>query len=270
MGERGDTAGAAAVPVGTGPQADVAAPAKPKPRARRAKVLQIGRSAIGSGGQMAVQRANAFSASRQTKFFDHLAANANISAAAAHAGVAVQTIWKWRRTVPAFAARYDQVLADGYADLEMRMLGLALHGTREESEAEEDAAGIKRQRKRRDAPAIGEKLLVAHEQRATQERERQRSARAARATTASFDARTALIDRLARAMAPVEAAAGAPDAGGPEAGGSEAGRPDVGRPDVGRLGGGGIETKAAATKPMGAASAAAIAWVRIVEAAADA
>jgi hypothetical protein len=58
-------------------------------------------------------------------FFDHLAANGNVTAAADAAGFCTPTVYRMRRRRPDFAARWQVALEQGYARLEIALLEAA-------------------------------------------------------------------------------------------------------------------------------------------------
>ena len=120
------------------------------------------RSGAGKGVQLRRPRSNAFNAEKQDRFFNRLSETANVSEAARHAGAAVATVRHWRLTDALFRARWDQALADGYADLEMQMIGKALFGIESETVEAVDAKGRMVRRTRSDAPGLGPRLLEAH------------------------------------------------------------------------------------------------------------
>jgi hypothetical protein len=59
-------------------------------------------------------------------FFDHLGATCNVRASAAEVGFTTFTVYRQRRLRPDFAARWQAVLEQGYARLEMALLQAAL------------------------------------------------------------------------------------------------------------------------------------------------
>jgi hypothetical protein len=61
-------------------------------------------------------------------FLDHLAACANVTAAAAAAGVGVSTVYDARRREPGFARQWDEAIEIGYATLEALLLERAARG----------------------------------------------------------------------------------------------------------------------------------------------
>lgn len=58
-------------------------------------------------------------------FLEHLAASANVLASAAEAGFSTTAIYKRRMKEPAFAARWQVALEQGYARLEMQLVEIA-------------------------------------------------------------------------------------------------------------------------------------------------
>lgn len=126
-------------------------------------VLGRQRSSAGAGVQRRAPRANAFTPAKQDRFFAHLAESANVRASARAAGVSVQTVWDWRRRDAGFQDRWAQALAQGYADLEMQMIGKALFGIEQDSVVTVDADGrTRRRRTRTDAPGLATQLIEAH------------------------------------------------------------------------------------------------------------
>lgn len=65
---------------------------------------------------------------RRQAFLGHFAANCNVEAAAAAAGVPVSTLYGWRRTDADFAADWIEALTLGYQLLEARLIAHALAG----------------------------------------------------------------------------------------------------------------------------------------------
>jgi hypothetical protein len=61
-------------------------------------------------------------------FLSHFAANCNVAAAAAAAGVSAPALYRWRRDEPDFAAAWDEALEMGYQLLEARLVAHALDG----------------------------------------------------------------------------------------------------------------------------------------------
>ncbi len=59
-------------------------------------------------------------------FFDHLGATCNVRASAAAVGFTTFTVYRQRRLRPEFRARWQAVLEQGYAALEMAMVQAAL------------------------------------------------------------------------------------------------------------------------------------------------
>lgn len=58
-------------------------------------------------------------------FLDHLAASCNVSWSAAEAGFSTVTVYNHRRTDPAFAAKWEAALEQGYVRLETELVGTA-------------------------------------------------------------------------------------------------------------------------------------------------
>lgn len=80
-------------------------------------------------------------ARQREAFLSHFAANCNVTAAAAAAGVTPNTLYRWRRDEPDFAEAWAEALAMGYQMLEARLVAHALAGTPgEELDGVEDIA----------------------------------------------------------------------------------------------------------------------------------
>lgn len=141
-----------------GPPQDGAPRAADAPRTR----ILTQRSSGGQGPQLRAPTRRCFTPARQAAFFERLAETSNIRAAAEHAGVCQQTIWRWRRKDAEFARRWAEALAQGYADLEMRLLAQARFGATQDMEAEATDSGGRRVRLRRDTPGHGRLLLSHH------------------------------------------------------------------------------------------------------------
>lgn len=99
---------------------------------------------------------------RREIFFEALGRTANISASAEEAGIALATVWMWRRKDGEFQRRWAEALDRGYADLEMRMLAMARFGVTAERTVEVDGEGGSHERVRRDDAKIGALLLQRH------------------------------------------------------------------------------------------------------------
>jgi transcriptional regulator with XRE-family HTH domain len=117
----------------------------------------------GIGFQRRRARACEFTPEKQERFFEVLGDTANLTAAAAAAGVSRMTISNWRRKDAAFARRWAATLEEGYALLEMHLLGMALFGTHIESESQTDAKGVRRAKVRRQDGAMALRVAVAHQ-----------------------------------------------------------------------------------------------------------
>ncbi len=135
----------------------------------------------GTNRQVQVRRVrpNAFTQAKQAIFMERLAESANITLSAEAAGVSVETIRRWRRRVPAFAAAWQRALAEGYADLEARTLAQLRFGVTSERETSVTAEGALRTVERRDAPGAAVRLLQMHRAEATAIRAVQQSGAAA-------------------------------------------------------------------------------------------
>ena len=69
-----------------------------------------------------------WTAAKERKFLEALAGSCNVKLAARKAGVSTSGVYVRRAKNASFRAAWDQALASGYAQLEMMMLGRALHG----------------------------------------------------------------------------------------------------------------------------------------------
>lgn len=79
-----------------------------------------------NGGAQRIKTGGAFwSEAAEEVFFDHLAANCNVTAAAAAVGFTTPTLYRQRRLRPEFAARWQAALEQGYARLEMALVAAA-------------------------------------------------------------------------------------------------------------------------------------------------
>lgn len=98
------------------------------------------------------------------RFIAKLTETSNISAAAAHAGVAPAWVYKRRREDPEFARRWRAALAEGYDNLEMELLARLRAGHSPDTSD--------RTRKFETATAL--RCLTAHRESVARERGRQR------------------------------------------------------------------------------------------------
>lgn len=121
--------------------------------------------ALSSGDGRDGGRSHFFTAAKQALFFAHLSEHANIRAAARHAGVCVQTVWRWRRKSAPFNRRWLAALAQGYDQLEMQLLAIARFGEHSESTVTVETDGSRHRISRRDVPAFGFRLLQHHRDR---------------------------------------------------------------------------------------------------------
>lgn len=81
-----------------------------------------------------------FDAKRQAVFLDWFAATCNVALAAEKAGVAPQTVFKHRMRDAAFAAAWQDAIAQGYARLEAELLHAATAAAGAEVEGAPEAA----------------------------------------------------------------------------------------------------------------------------------
>jgi hypothetical protein len=149
--------------------------------------------------QLRKERSDAFTQDRQDAFFARLADTCNVTEAARHVGATRQTVWKWRRKDKEFAQRYAMVLADAYADLQMRLIAMVRDGVTGEQWEETGADGVVRLRYRRDTPGQIRMLLQQHQAAQSAAEPPAEAARAARETLDE------LIQRLRDRMAEIEA-----------------------------------------------------------------
>ncbi|MCW3848900.1 hypothetical protein OF829_16810 [Sphingomonas sp. LB-2] len=82
--------------------------------------------------QVQTERKDAFSAEKKQRFLDHLAGCCNVNRAAEAAGVANTTVFRHRRSDPAFGQAFAEALETGYDALEAMMLERAAKGGRYE------------------------------------------------------------------------------------------------------------------------------------------
>lgn len=103
---------------------------------------RVGTHGSAQGIRRQVKRAprSAFSPRKQERFFQALAQTANIARSAKHAKVSVATIFRFRREVPGFAARYAVALEEGVARAELLLLEQALGGPAPPIDAEDEVA----------------------------------------------------------------------------------------------------------------------------------
>lgn len=119
------------------------------------------RSALGEP-QVRDHRRDGFTPEKRDAFFAHLADSCNMAASARLVGISQTSVRNWRRKDPEFAHRYAVVIADAYADLEMRLLAMAREGVTGEQWEEVGEDGITRLRYRRDTPGQMRMLLMHH------------------------------------------------------------------------------------------------------------
>lgn len=84
----------------------------------------------GNRRRVQVRRAprGSFGEAERQVFLDHLAACANVTAAAAAAGAGVSTVYDARRREPFFAQQWEEAIEIGYATLEALLLERAAKG----------------------------------------------------------------------------------------------------------------------------------------------
>lgn len=68
------------------------------------------------------QRQNLFTRVRKEAWLEHFAAHCDVSAACAAVGISANTVYRHRRTDPAFRAGWDEAIRDGYDRLEAEAL----------------------------------------------------------------------------------------------------------------------------------------------------
>lgn len=158
--------------------------------------------------QVRAHRRDGFTAEKRDAFFAELAETCNVDASARHAGITASTVRKWRRRNPEFAERYAQVIADAYADLEMRLLAMMKEGVTGEQWEEVGTDGITRLRYRRDNPGQLRLLLVNHQH------ERALAAPPVEPERAPRETLDELIERLRARLDDIEAGEGESDGGG--------------------------------------------------------
>lgn len=105
--------------------------------------------------------AAAFAGARQDRFFEILSATSNVLLACATVGVSSHTVYKHRRTDPAFAARWNRALADAIADLKMKVAAQGRFGQTTETVFDITANGERRVRKVREVAPLALRTLVA-------------------------------------------------------------------------------------------------------------
>jgi hypothetical protein len=110
--------GLAIAPAEDAPE-EPAPPAAPHPRGRKKDEL-LASSAF--GGKMVRAGAGRWNAAAEKRFFDELAASANVGRAAAAAGVSKNAVYARRMKRPDFRARWDAVLESGRAAIEMHLV----------------------------------------------------------------------------------------------------------------------------------------------------
>lgn len=119
------------------------------------------------GGECAVQlrkpHPNEFTPEKQEAFFAHLSETANNAASAREAGISPETARTWRRNNADFRARWERSLAEGHADLQMKLLAVALFGSTSTTVTTCDDAGVKTVKRTGDHPEIMVKVTKMNE-----------------------------------------------------------------------------------------------------------
>lgn len=138
---------------------------------------------------------------RTTLFLEALAATSNVSEAARRAGMTTATVYDRKQRDPEFAVAWRAALDIGFAELEMLMLRLSLHGSeRTETVKDVSTGAIKQVKTVHSYPlATASRLLSAHRE----EVERYRLFEAARC-----GGDPTIVDRVSAEMARVRARLG--------------------------------------------------------------
>lgn len=149
----------------------------------------------GSAAQIRKPKPHGFTPEKQEAFFTHLSKTANNTASARHAGICTETARIWRRTNADFRARWERALADGHADLEMRLLGVALFGASSTTTTTTTKGGKRTVKRTGDRPEI--MIKVAKMNADSAEAARLREAEAQRiADMPPISRLWALVDRM--------------------------------------------------------------------------
>ena len=96
--------------------------AKPANRRPAAPAGTILRRSGKDGPQIIASKGKRWTDASEAKFLDALGASCNVRRSAAAAGFSTEAIYRRRRTDPAFAARWQAALEQGYARLEMALV----------------------------------------------------------------------------------------------------------------------------------------------------
>lgn len=119
------------------------------------------------GGECAVQlrkpHPNEFTPEKQEVFFAHLSETANNAASARAADISPETARTWRRNNADFRARWERSLAEGHADLQMKLLAVALFGSKSTTVTTCTDAGVTTVERSGDHPELMIKLAKMNE-----------------------------------------------------------------------------------------------------------
>lgn len=92
---------------------------------RRKPAGQATRASGKDGPQVITSTGHRWTDMAEAQFLDHLGATCNVTAAAAATGFSKEAIYRRRARDPAFAARWQTALAQGYARIEMALVARA-------------------------------------------------------------------------------------------------------------------------------------------------
>lgn len=87
------------------------------------------RGASGSKPQKHRVRVDGWTAQRRARFLEALAESCNVAEACRTVGMAKKSVYRLRQRDPGFAAEWAGALEQGYAELEMMLLGQAIFGS---------------------------------------------------------------------------------------------------------------------------------------------
>ena len=87
------------------------------------------RGEIGSKPQKHRVRVDGWTAQRRARFLEALAESCNVVEACRTVGMAKKSVYNLRQRDPGFAAEWERALEQGYAELEMMLLGQAIFGS---------------------------------------------------------------------------------------------------------------------------------------------